>query len=262
MTRLKAVAKEERGGFYGLLVPLPKCTPGGVWKAHQRSSGLGGRRGRTAPAARHTPPSLASASNRLFPQVWPPPCPRGDLGARDAGSPSLPFCPSALLPHPTSSPEKSNLAPGEEAAAPAAARPAASGPGGSGRPQDWGFCAPAGRTGRAVPARKLEPAEEGRAVGRQPPAGWRCGACRPSLPLGCPCPCPLPLRGRVGPSRPPPVAPRPGLCARLLSSRREVCPSLSPVQFCRSPAPLQITCLQEHGVIPGVRVEGGGCRPG
>lgn len=100
MTRLKAVAKEERGGFYGLLVPLPKCTPGGVWKAHQRSSGLGGRRGRTAPAARHTPPSLASASNRLFPQVWPPPCPPRGPGRSGRGLAFPPLLPLRAPPPP------------------------------------------------------------------------------------------------------------------------------------------------------------------
>ena len=37
--------------------------------------GAGRKAGRIAPAARNTPPFLAAASNRVFPQVWPPPRP-------------------------------------------------------------------------------------------------------------------------------------------------------------------------------------------
>lgn len=186
--------------------------------------GAGRKAGRIAPAARNTPPFLATASNRVFPQVRPPPCPPRGPGHSGRGLVLPPLLPLRAPPPPDLLTGKKQSGSGRGGCSACGCPGGVLGPGGSGRPQDWGFCAPAGRTGRAVPARKLEPAEEGRAVGRQPPAGWRCGACRPSLPLGCPCPCPLPLQGRAGPSpastcrtTPGPVRSPPLLSERSLS---------------------------------------------
>lgn len=158
--------------------------------------------------------------------MWPPPPPpAGTWGTRGrilaltppSARPSPPP-PSPASP-PPSSPENSNPATGEEAAASSGRPGGRSGllprprPGRLARRRAWVCVAPTGSTGRAVPARKPEPARrEGRARGsralgpprgRQPRAGRRCGAFPGPPTPRFPC-------GRRCPSRPaPPPAPPP-----------------------------------------------------
>ncbi|KAM9083677.1 uncharacterized protein AAG666_017544 [Megaptera novaeangliae] len=66
------------------------------------------------------------AGVRCGPRPAPPPA--GTWARCTRSRPPSASARPRLLPHPTSSPEKSNLAPGEDAAAPAAARPATPAP--------------------------------------------------------------------------------------------------------------------------------------
>lgn len=260
------MAKEERGGFYGLLVPLPECTPGAVRKAPQRSSGRGGGGGGNwiAPPPRPRPHPGPPPLIALSPQVWPPPRPPAGTWAHCTRSrpPSASARPR-LLPHPTSSPEKSNLAPGEEAAAPAAARPAAPAPAPAPEARTGpriGVSAPqqVARDARCQPG-NLSPRRRGAPRAASLPRGGGAGLPGHPLPLLLP-PCPLPLRVRAGPGLASTCRATPGPARRPpLLSEEQVCPQFSfAVVSPTPPTPLQITRLQENGFIPGLGVGGEG----
>lgn len=196
------------------LVPLPKCTPGGVWEAHPRSSGRGKRGGRGPPLAPLPSPAPGAAAFSRHPppsRCSPRPAPRGDQGARDAVLPSLPFRPSAPPPPPdllTGKKQSGSRRGGCSARGlPTGPRVAISAAG------------QVARDARCQPGNP-SPEEEGRALGRQPPAGRRCGAQRGHPSPGCPVPCPLPLRGRCGPARPGFHLPRHARACALVSSQR------------------------------------------
>lgn len=62
----KIKSAEERGSLYGLLVPLPKSTPGGVWESPPEKPGRGrGRRAPNPPAAAPLPTGPRGPARRL-----------------------------------------------------------------------------------------------------------------------------------------------------------------------------------------------------
>lgn len=265
------MAKEERGGFYGLLAPLPKCTPGAVRKAPQRSSGRGGGGGgggkRIAPPPRPRPHPRPPPLIALSPQVWPPPRPPAGTWAHCTRSrpPSASARPR-LLPHPTSSPEKSNLAPGEEAAAPAAARPAAPAPAPEARTGPRiGVSAPqqVARDARCQPG-NLSPRRRGAPRAASLPRGGGAGLPGHPLPLLLP-PCPMTLRGRAGPGLASTcrATPGPAETAGLLFSRRsKFVPSSALQLFPPPPHPASDNPFAGKWFYSGAGSWGRGCRPG
>lgn len=289
-TRLKASAEEERGGFYGLLVPLPKSTPGGVWESPPEKPGRGrgapfpsARRGSPSPwAARPGPPPLIATS----PQVWPPPPPpAGTWGTRGRilalTPPSARPSPPPPSPCPPSSPENGNLATGEEAAA-SAGRPGAvpgsraccPGPGPGGSPaQGFGFASPqqVARDALCQPGNRSPRGGRGALAG---PGAWaRPGppASRRAEVRGLPgaTHAPLPLRAALPPAPRapphPPAGPRPAPGHWAPTARPGSAPRLSERQVCYPavweldcPPRLQITRLQENGFILGLEIGDGG----